>query len=36
LKPFPAFLSFCADGLNNRFTKYGVIMAPSTRANFVQ
>jgi hypothetical protein len=35
-EPFPAFRSFCAYGLNNRFTKYGVIMALSTAANFAQ
>jgi len=28
--------AFCADDLNNRFTKYGVIMALSTVANFAQ
>jgi hypothetical protein len=31
-----AFDAFCADRLNNRFTKYGVIMAASTVANFAQ
>jgi hypothetical protein len=31
-----AFDAFCADRLNNRFTKYGVIMAMSTVANFAQ
>jgi hypothetical protein len=28
--------AFCPDDLNNRFTKYGVFMAPSTIANFAQ
>jgi hypothetical protein len=35
-QPLAAIGAFCADDLNNRFTKYGVIMAPNTIANFAQ
>jgi hypothetical protein len=31
-----AIAAFCADRLNNGFTKYGVFMAASTVVNFAQ
>ncbi|WP_244920064.1 hypothetical protein [Rhizobium etli] len=34
--PLASIAAFCADDLNNRFTKYGVIMALNTIANFAQ
>ncbi|AIC28688.1 hypothetical protein IE4803_CH03571 [Rhizobium etli bv. phaseoli str. IE4803] len=35
-QPLASIAAFCADHLNNRFTKYGVIMAPNAIANFAQ